>query len=98
MSVFRGAVLIEEVEKKRYYCGHASGKIKNVEKHYHTTFKEALAVKNGIKKFDFHLRGHYFKVQMDNSSFPKILEFKNKMLSAPHILRLKGWFLHYDFL
>jgi len=35
-------------------------KFKEVEKHYHTTFKEALAVKNGIKKFDFHLRGHQF--------------------------------------
>ena len=92
-----GAVLIEEEGNKKYYCGHASGQFKESEKHYHTTFKEALAVKNGIKKFDFHLRGYHFEVQMDNSSFPKILEFKNKMPPDPQILRLKDWFSRYDF-
>nr|KYP73221.1 polyprotein [Cajanus cajan] len=78
-----GAVFIEEVQGKKFYCGHASGQFKEAEKHYHTTYKEALAVKNGIKKFDFHLRGHHFEVQMDNSSFPKILEFKNKLPPEP---------------
>ena len=34
---------------------------------------------------------------MDNSSFPKILEFKNKMPPDPQILRLKDWFSRYDF-
>ncbi|MCI06643.1 polyprotein-like, partial [Trifolium medium] len=29
---------------------------------------------------------------MDNSSFPKILEFKNKMPPDPQALRLKDWF------
>jgi len=77
------------------YCGHASGEFKEAEKHYHTTFKEALAVKNGIKKFDFHLRGFQFEVQMDNSSFPRILEFKNKMPPDPQILRLKNTLLDY---
>ncbi|KAI5403927.1 hypothetical protein KIW84_051177 [Lathyrus oleraceus] len=92
-----GAVLIEELEGKRYYCGHASGQFKEAEKHYHTTYKEALAVKMGIQKFDFHLRGYQFEVQMDNSSFPKILEFKNKMSPDPQTLRLKDWFSRYDF-
>ena len=92
-----GAVLIEELEGKRYYCGHASGQFKEAEKHYHTTYKEALAVKMGIQKFDFHLRGYQFEVQMDNSSFPKILEFKNKMPPDPQTLRLKDWFSRYDF-
>ncbi|RDX74283.1 hypothetical protein CR513_45988, partial [Mucuna pruriens] len=78
-----GAVLIEKIGDKKYYCGHASGQFKEGEKHYHTTFKEALAVKNGIKKFDFHLRSFQFEVQMDNSSFPKLLEFKNKMPPDP---------------
>ncbi|RDX83586.1 hypothetical protein CR513_35475, partial [Mucuna pruriens] len=92
-----GAVLIEELENKKFYCGHASGQFKEAERHYHTTFKEALAVKNGIKKFDFHLRRHHFEVQMDNSSFPKILEFKNKISPDPQILRLKDWLSRYDF-
>ncbi|KAI5420412.1 hypothetical protein KIW84_044271 [Lathyrus oleraceus] len=92
-----GAVLIEELEGKRYYCGHASGQFKEAEKHYHTIYKEALAVKMGIQKFDFHLRGYQFEVQMDNSSFPKILEFKNKMPPDPQTLRLKDWFSRYDF-
>ncbi|RDX66835.1 hypothetical protein CR513_54360, partial [Mucuna pruriens] len=34
---------------------------------------------------------------MDNSSFPKILEFKNKMPPDPQILRLKDWLSRYDF-
>jgi len=57
---YRGAIMIEQEGEKNYYCGHASGQFKEAEKHYHTTFKEALTVKNGIKKFDFHLRGHQF--------------------------------------
>ena len=64
--------MIEQDGEKNYYCGHATGQFKEAEKHYHTTFKEALAVKkNGIKKFDFHLRGHHFQVHKDNSSFLK---------------------------
>lgn len=89
--------MIEELEGKRYYCGHASGQFKEAEKHYHTIYKEALAVKMGIQKCDFHLRGYQFEVQMDNSSFPKILEFKNKMSPDPQTLRLKDWFSRYDF-
>ncbi|RDX66824.1 hypothetical protein CR513_54368, partial [Mucuna pruriens] len=91
-DLYWGAVLIEEKGNKKYYCGHAGGQFKEAERHYHTTFKEALAVKNGIKKFDFHLRKYHFEVQMDNSSFPKILEFKNRMPPDPQILRLKDWF------
>ncbi|CAK8544248.1 unnamed protein product [Lathyrus sativus] len=53
-----GAVLIEELEGKRYYYGHTNGQFKEAGKHYHTTYKEALAVKMGIQKFDFHLRGY----------------------------------------
>ncbi|MCI27783.1 polyprotein-like, partial [Trifolium medium] len=84
-----GAVLIEEVGNIKFYCGHASGQFKEAEKHYHTTYKEALVVKLGIQKFDFHLRGFHFEVRMDNFSFPKILEFKNKMPPDPQTLRLK---------
>lgn len=53
-----GAVLIEEKGGIKYYCGHACGQFKEAGKHYHTTYKEALAVKLGIQKFDFHLRGY----------------------------------------
>ncbi|WVZ19355.1 hypothetical protein V8G54_006677 [Vigna mungo] len=90
-------VLIEEIHGKKFYCGHASGQFKEAEVHYHTTYKEDLVVKKGIKKFDFHLRGFQFEVQMGNSSFPKILEFKNKMTPDPQILSLKDWFCRYDF-
>ncbi|CAK8540954.1 unnamed protein product [Lathyrus sativus] len=82
-----GAVLIEELGGKRYYCGHANGQFKEPEKHYYTTCKEALAIKMRIQKFDFHLRGYQFEVQTDNCSFPKILEFKNKYVL---ILKLLG--------
>ena len=34
---------------------------------------------------------------MDNSSFPKILNFKNKLLPDKQLLNLKAWFAKYDF-
>ena len=34
---------------------------------------------------------------MDNSSFPKILDFRNKIPPNPLLLRLKDWFARYDF-
>ena len=42
---YQGAIMIEQEGEKNYYCGHASGQFKEAEKHYHTTFKEALMVK-----------------------------------------------------
>ncbi|MEQ5213094.1 ribonuclease H family protein, partial [Morganella morganii] len=50
-----GAVLLQEVKGKRLVCGYSSGRFKDAELHYHSTYKEILAVKNGIKKFNFHL-------------------------------------------
>ena len=94
---FWRALLIEEIEGQKFYYGYASGQFKPVEVHYHTTYKETLAVKYGILKFDFHLSGYQFKVHLDNSSFPKLLEFKNKVPPSPQILRIKEWFSRYDF-
>ncbi len=85
-----GAVLIEEIEGKRNICDHASGQFKNFEKHYHTIYKEILAIKNEIKKIEFHLIWHCFLIIMDNSSFSKVLDFKNKSLHKLHLLRLKN--------
>ena len=34
---------------------------------------------------------------MDNSSFPKILDFKNKLLPDKQLLNLKAWFAKHDF-
>ena len=51
------------------------------------TFKEILAVKHGIENFQIHLLGHNFLVEMDMSSFPKMLQFKRKMLPRPQLLR-----------
>ena len=92
-----GAVLLEEKQNTRSYCGHASGPFKDSQAHYHTVYKEIIAVKNGIQKFDFYLRTQHFTVEMDNSSFPKVLEFRNKIPPSPQLLRLKDWFVRYDF-
>ena len=60
-------------------------------------YKEILTVKYGIKKFEFHLVSHNFLIRMDNSSFPKIFDFKNKLLPEKQLLNLKTWFAKYDF-
>ena len=80
---------MERLDDKEYYCAHASGQFKESEKHYHFIYKEALAVKYGIQKFEFHLVGHNFLVILDNSSFPKILDYRNKTLLDKQLLRLK---------
>ena len=89
---------MEKHDGKESYCAHASGQFKELEKHYHVIYKEILAVKYGIQNFEFHLIGHNFLVRLDNSSFPKNLELKNKVLPNKHLLLLKTWFLKYDFI
>ncbi|CAA7035324.1 unnamed protein product [Microthlaspi erraticum] len=65
--------------------------------HYHSTFKKILAVKKAIEKFEFHLIGHKFRIEMDMSSFPKMLQFKQKMIPHQQLLRWSEWFSKYDF-
>ena len=76
-------VLLEDKNGHRHICGYKSGSFKETETHYHSTFKEILAVKYGIQKFEFHMATYRFIVVMDYSSFPKILQFKRKMLPHP---------------
>ncbi|KAH9698107.1 hypothetical protein KPL71_023885 [Citrus sinensis] len=78
-----GALLLEQIEKKEYLIGHASGHFSPAQQHYHTIYKEILAVKNGIKKFEYHLLGHRFLIRLDNSSFPKVLQFKEWFSPIP---------------
>nr|GEX64878.1 putative reverse transcriptase domain, viral movement protein [Tanacetum cinerariifolium] len=66
-------LLVQDNNNKRHVCGYKSGTFKAFEKHYHSTFKEILAVKRGIEKFQFHLIGHEFQVEMDMTSFPHFL-------------------------
>lgn len=55
-----GAILLEEINGKEHFIANDSGQFFDTQKHYHSVFKEILAVKNGIKKFEYHLIGHYF--------------------------------------
>ncbi|KAL0455493.1 UNVERIFIED_CONTAM: polyprotein [Sesamum latifolium] len=75
---FWGAILIEEKNGKKHFCGHASGQFKDSEKHYHAVYKEILAIKYGIKKFEFHLIGHHFTILMDNTLIPEDNGFKEQ--------------------
>ncbi|GJY62693.1 putative reverse transcriptase domain, viral movement protein [Tanacetum coccineum] len=94
-----GAVLlVQDNNNKRHVCGYKSGTFKASEQHYHSTFKEILAVKRGIEKFQFHLIGHEFQVEMDMSSFPRMLQFKRKMLPHAQLLRWSNWFSQWKFL
>ncbi|KAH9698054.1 hypothetical protein KPL71_023860 [Citrus sinensis] len=92
-----GAILLEEINGKEHFIAHASGQFSDTQKHYHSVFKEILAVKNGIKKFEYHLIGHHFLIRMDSSTFPNILTFKGKTVPEKMLLRLKDCFSKYDF-
>ncbi|KAH9801900.1 hypothetical protein KPL71_001197 [Citrus sinensis] len=75
-----GAILLEEINGKEHFIAYASGQFSDTQKHYHSVLKEILAVKNGIKKFEYHLIGHHFLIRMDSSAFPNILNFKGLTL------------------
>ncbi|MBA0575353.1 hypothetical protein Golob_024247 [Gossypium lobatum] len=92
-----GAILFEENDGKRRLYGYKSGRFKDAEIHYHSTFKEILAVKNGISKFQFHMTGYRFLVEMDMSSFPKMLQFKQKEVPHPQLLRWAERFSKFAF-
>ena len=92
-----GVILLEECNGKEHFIAYASGQCPDVQKHYHTIYKETLAVKNGIKKFEFHLIGLKFLIRLDNSTFPNILNFKQKAVLEKTLLRLKEWFLRCDY-
>ncbi|GKD20889.1 putative reverse transcriptase domain, viral movement protein [Tanacetum coccineum] len=49
-------------------------------------------LKRGIEKFQFHLIGHEFQVELDMSSFPRMLQFKRKILPHAQLLRWSNWF------
>jgi hypothetical protein len=90
-------VLLEDKNGHRHICGYKSGSFKESETHYHSIFMEILAVKYGIQKFEFHLAAYHFTVIMDYSSFPKMLQFRRKILPHPQLLRLAEWFSKYAF-
>ncbi|KAH9769471.1 hypothetical protein KPL71_012012 [Citrus sinensis] len=92
-----GAILLEELNDKEHFIAYASGHFSDTQKHYHSVFKEILAVKNGIKKFEYHLIGHHFLIRKDSSAFPNIFHFKGKTVPEKMLLRLKDWFSKYDF-
>lgn len=96
-DTFWGAVLLEEENGKRQLCGYKSGAFKSGELHYHSTYKEILALKRGIEKFQFHLIGQHFLIEMDMSAFPKMLQFKQKMLPQAQLLRWANWFSQWKF-
>ncbi|KAH9649293.1 hypothetical protein KPL70_025931 [Citrus sinensis] len=75
-----GAILLEDINSKEHFIAYASGQFSDTQKHNHSVFKEILVVKNGIKKFEYHLIGHHFLIRMDSSAFPNILNFKGLTL------------------
>ncbi|XP_031270855.1 uncharacterized protein LOC116129245 [Pistacia vera] len=78
-----GAVLFEQNEDKvQHLCGYQNGQFKPHQQHYHSTFKEVLAVKNVIERFEFHLVGHHFFIETDIKSFDQMLRFHKK--KVPH--------------
>ncbi|KAL4564350.1 hypothetical protein LXL04_028411 [Taraxacum kok-saghyz] len=93
-----GAVLlVEDSSSVRSICSYKSGTFKVSEQHYHSTLKEIFAVKRGIEKFQFHLIGHEFLIEMDMASFPRMLQFKRKMLPEAQLLRWANWFSQWKF-
>ena len=71
-----GAVLYEQDEKgKRQICEYKSRMFKNSQFHHHSTFKELLAIKQGILKFEFHLSRHHFLVETDFAASKGMLKF-----------------------
>nr|GEU41979.1 putative reverse transcriptase domain, viral movement protein [Tanacetum cinerariifolium] len=85
-----GAVLlVQDNNNKRHVCGYKSGMFKASEKHCHSTFKEILAVKRGIEKFQFHLIGHEFPKKL--LSYVVKSQFKDVPPYSKHLLTMLQW-------
>jgi len=78
---------LEAPDGQRNICEYASGKFKDAEQHYHSTFKEILVVKNGIKKFNFFLIHTEFLIEMDMKAFTKMIQLYGIIIPNPQILR-----------
>ena len=65
--------------------------------HYDSSFKEILAIKHGIENFGFYVRPCHFKIEMDMVSFPKMLNFKQKVISNSQLHRWSNWFSQFSF-
>ena len=96
-DTYWGAILLEQKDGQIRVCAYKGGRFSDPQLHYHSTLKEIIAVKKGIEKFQFHLIGHHFIVQSDMKAFPQMLNFKNKTIPPPQLLRLKEWFSQFDF-
>ncbi|CDP20417.1 unnamed protein product [Coffea canephora] len=53
--------------------------------------------KRSEQKFSFFLISHHFLVEIDMGSFPKMLQFKQKIVPNPQLLRWSVWFPQYSF-
>ena len=84
-----GAILLEETDGKEHFIAYASGHFSDTQIHYHSVFKEILAVKHDIQKFEYHLISYHFLVRMDNSALPNIMNFKWKNVPEKILLKLK---------
>lgn len=78
--------------------GYKSGHFKLSKQNYHSTFKKILVVKHGIKKFEFHLNGYHFIVELNMTSFPSMLVPKSKKLSNLQLIQWSQWFSNYSFI
>ena len=63
--------------------------IKDLKKKIKTVEQELATIASTVKDLSvsFPLIRHNFVVEMDMSSFPKMLQFKRKMLQHPQLLR-----------
>lgn len=81
---------------KKDYCGFASGWFKDLEIHYHSTFKKILAVKYAIKKFNYHLIGHHFLIECDMSAYHSSTTVSQYSFEVHHIVSRRLWIFSQD--
>ncbi|GJR13144.1 putative reverse transcriptase domain, viral movement protein [Tanacetum coccineum] len=85
-----GAVLrVQDNNNKRHMCGYKSGTFKASEQHYHSTFKEILAIKRGIEKFQFHLIRHEFQWKFTVKRIKRTENVLADFLSHPKAYKLE---------
>jgi hypothetical protein len=80
------AVLPEDKNGHRHICGYKNGSFKESETHYHSTFKEILAVKYGIQKFEFHLAAYHLQLSWTVSLFQKYYSSNARCFLIPSFL------------
>ncbi|KAH9734652.1 hypothetical protein KPL71_017443 [Citrus sinensis] len=88
-----GVILLEETNGKEHFIAYASGHFSDTQIHYHSVFKEILAVKHGSVLLTFYPN---FNLSLQDPNLPTTLKVQIQIQGAEQISSAKIATLHHQ--